>query len=92
MIAARRRKPLPHLAAVRVSFFRGSERFYRFGRSIPGPSEASGCVLDVSVATIPIGQQGKLEFPASDGAGRVFVNIEEPGSRPPSGPDRRAGA
>jgi hypothetical protein len=32
-----------------------------------------------SVATIAIGKQGKLEFPASDGAGRVFVNIEEPG-------------
>lgn len=32
-----------------------------------------------AVATIAIGKSGKLEFPASDGAGRVFVNIEEPG-------------
>jgi hypothetical protein len=32
-----------------------------------------------SVAQIEIGKAGKLEFPASDGTGRVFVNIEEPG-------------
>jgi DNA-binding beta-propeller fold protein YncE len=32
-----------------------------------------------SVAQIDVGKEGKLEFPASDGAGRVFVNIEEPG-------------
>jgi DNA-binding beta-propeller fold protein YncE len=35
-----------------------------------------------SVAQIDIGaesKKGKLEFPASDGAGRLFVNIEEPG-------------
>jgi DNA-binding beta-propeller fold protein YncE len=32
-----------------------------------------------SLAQIEVGKEGKLEFPASDGAGRVFVNIEEPG-------------
>jgi hypothetical protein len=32
-----------------------------------------------SVAQIEIGKSGKLEFVDSDGAGRVFVNIEEPG-------------
>ena len=32
-----------------------------------------------TVGTIAIGKSGKLEFPASDGAGHVFVNIEEPG-------------
>src|ERR1700730_14660984 len=32
-----------------------------------------------SLAQIAGGKEGKLEFPASDGAGRVFVNIEEPG-------------
>jgi DNA-binding beta-propeller fold protein YncE len=32
-----------------------------------------------SVAQIEVGKEGKLEFPASDGAGHVFVNIEEPG-------------
>jgi DNA-binding beta-propeller fold protein YncE len=36
-------------------------------------------VAGKSVATIAIGKSGKLEFPASDGAGRIFVNIEEPG-------------
>ena len=36
-------------------------------------------VAGKTVATIAIGKSGKLEFPASDGAGRVFVNIEEPG-------------
>jgi DNA-binding beta-propeller fold protein YncE len=36
-------------------------------------------VAKKSVATIAIGKSGKLEFPASDGAGRIFVNIEEPG-------------
>jgi DNA-binding beta-propeller fold protein YncE len=36
-------------------------------------------VAGKSVATIAIGKSGKLEFPASDGAGHVFVNIEEPG-------------
>jgi DNA-binding beta-propeller fold protein YncE len=32
-----------------------------------------------SLAQIEVGKEGKLEFPASDGAGHVFVNIEEPG-------------
>ena len=32
-----------------------------------------------SLAQIEVGKEGKLEFPASDGAGRIFVNIEEPG-------------
>src|SRR5947208_9981765 len=32
-----------------------------------------------SLAQIEVGKEGKLEFPASDGAGRVFVNVEEPG-------------
>jgi hypothetical protein len=30
-----------------------------------------------SLAQIEVGKQDKLEFPASDGTGRVFVNIEE---------------
>jgi DNA-binding beta-propeller fold protein YncE len=36
-------------------------------------------VAGKSLAQIEVGKEGKLEFPASDGAGRVFVNIEEPG-------------
>ena len=32
-----------------------------------------------SLAQIEVGKEGKLEFPASDGAARIFVNIEEPG-------------
>src|SRR6266700_574981 len=36
-------------------------------------------VAGKSVATIQIGKSGKLEFGDSDSAGRVFVNIEEPG-------------
>jgi DNA-binding beta-propeller fold protein YncE len=39
-------------------------------------------VAGKSVAQIDIGPEsksGKLEFPASDGAGHLFVNIEEPG-------------
>ena len=32
-----------------------------------------------SLAQIEVGKEGKLEFPASDGAGHIFVNIEEPG-------------
>src|SRR5580704_19713149 len=32
-----------------------------------------------SLAQIEVGKEGKLEFPASDGAGHLFVNIEEPG-------------
>jgi DNA-binding beta-propeller fold protein YncE len=39
-------------------------------------------VAGKSLAQIDIGPEskaGKLEFPASDGAGKVFVNIEEPG-------------
>lgn len=36
-------------------------------------------VAGKSLAQIEVGHEGKLEFPASDGAGHVFVNIEEPG-------------
>jgi DNA-binding beta-propeller fold protein YncE len=36
-------------------------------------------VAGKALAQIEVGKEGKLEFPASDGKGRVFVNIEEPG-------------